>query len=105
MCVEKKQFYVLKSVSTNWIGYILRRNCFLKHVIEGKIEGRVNVMERWGRRRKQLLDDLQKTRRNWKSKEEEVDHSLWTRLWTFRQTDYIVIKVIHKIIQYYPSIY
>jgi hypothetical protein len=23
----------------NWIGHILRRNCFLKHVIEGKIEG------------------------------------------------------------------
>jgi len=21
----------------NWIGHILRRNCFLKHVIEGKI--------------------------------------------------------------------
>jgi hypothetical protein len=23
----------------DWIGQILRRNCFLKHVIEGKIEG------------------------------------------------------------------
>jgi hypothetical protein len=34
--------------------YILRRNCFLKHVIEGKIEG----MRRRGSRRKQLLDEL-----------------------------------------------
>jgi hypothetical protein len=24
---------------TNWIGHILRRNCLLKHVIEGEIEG------------------------------------------------------------------
>jgi hypothetical protein len=22
----------------NWIGYILRRNCLLKHIVEGKIE-------------------------------------------------------------------
>ena len=25
----------------NWIACILRRNCLLKHVIEGKIEGRI----------------------------------------------------------------
>jgi len=30
----------------NWIGHILRRNCFLKRVIEGKIEGRIAVMGR-----------------------------------------------------------
>jgi hypothetical protein len=60
-CV-KKQFYVLKSISTKWIDYILRRNCLLKNVIEGKIEGRVKVMVRRGRRRKQLLDYLQETR-------------------------------------------
>jgi hypothetical protein len=23
----------------NWVGHILRRNCLLKHVIEGQIEG------------------------------------------------------------------
>ena len=27
----------------NWIGHILSRNCFLKDVIEGKIEGRNKV--------------------------------------------------------------
>ena len=25
---------------SNWIGHVLHRNCLLKHVIEGKIEGR-----------------------------------------------------------------
>jgi hypothetical protein len=29
----------------------------MKHVIEGKIEGRIEVKERRGKRRKQLLDD------------------------------------------------
>jgi hypothetical protein len=42
----------------NWIGDSLRRNCLLKHNIEGKIAGIV-VTERGGRRGKQLLDDLQ----------------------------------------------
>jgi len=26
----------------NWIGHILPRNCLMKHVIEGKIEGRID---------------------------------------------------------------
>jgi len=35
----------------NWIGHILRRNCLIKHVIEGKLEGRIDVKGRQGRRR------------------------------------------------------
>jgi len=31
----------VKRRKANWFGDILRRNCVLKHVIEGKIEGRV----------------------------------------------------------------
>jgi hypothetical protein len=42
----------------NWIGHILRRNCLLKEVIEGKIQGQKEVTRRRGRRRKKLLDDL-----------------------------------------------
>ena len=42
----------------NWIGHILGRNCLGKHVVEGKIEGRIEVTGRRGRRRKQPLDDL-----------------------------------------------
>ena len=43
----------------NRIGHILRKNCFLKHVIEGKIDGMIEVAERRRRRRKLLLHDLQ----------------------------------------------
>jgi len=43
----------------NWIGYILRKNCLLWHVIQGKTEGRIEMTGRRGRRGKQLLDDLQ----------------------------------------------
>jgi hypothetical protein len=55
----------------------LRRNCLLKHVIEGKTEGRIYVTERRGGRRKQLLDDLKETRGDWKLKEEALDRTLW----------------------------
>jgi hypothetical protein len=44
----------------NWICHILLRNCFLKHVIDGKIKGRVDMKVRRGRRRKKLLGDLKK---------------------------------------------
>jgi len=42
----------------NWIGHILLKKCFLKHVIEGKTQGRLEVTGRRGRTRQQLLDDL-----------------------------------------------
>jgi hypothetical protein len=62
----------IKRGKANWIGHILRRKCLLKHVTEGKIEGRIEVTEGRGRRRKQLLDDLKEKRRYWKLKEEIV---------------------------------
>jgi hypothetical protein len=49
----------------------LRRNCLLKHVIEGKITGRQ------GRRRKQLLDDLKEETGYLKLKEEALDRTLF----------------------------
>jgi len=45
-----------KTGIADWIGHILRRNCLLKHVFEGTMEGRIEVIGRRGRRRKQLLD-------------------------------------------------
>jgi hypothetical protein len=36
----------------------LRRNCLLQRVTEGKIQGRIEVTGRHGRRRRKLLDDL-----------------------------------------------
>ena len=46
----------------SWIGHILRRNCLLQQVIEGKIKGQIEVTSRRGRRRKKLLDDLKDRR-------------------------------------------
>jgi hypothetical protein len=65
----------IKQRKTNCIGH--SRNCLLKHVIEGEIEGRIEVTGRRGRRRKQLLDDFKKTTSYWTLKEGAVDHSLW----------------------------
>jgi hypothetical protein len=55
---ERNILLTIKRRKTNWIGHILRRNCLLKHVIEGKLEGRIEMTGRRGRRRKQLLYDL-----------------------------------------------
>jgi len=54
----------------------LHGNCLLKHVIDGKIEGRIEVTGRQGRRRKHLLDDLEEKRGYCKQNEEEPDRIL-----------------------------
>jgi hypothetical protein len=46
----------------NWIGHILRRNCLLHRVTEGKIQGGIEVTGRRGRRRRKLLDNLKERR-------------------------------------------
>jgi hypothetical protein len=46
-------------------------------VIEGKLEGRIEMTGRRDRRRKQLLDELKDKRRYWKLKEEALDRTLW----------------------------
>jgi hypothetical protein len=58
---------------SNWIGHILRRNCLLKQVIEGKIKGRIEVT----RRRKKLLDDLGDRGGYCHLKEEALDRIKW----------------------------
>jgi len=55
----------------------LRRDCPVNHVIDGKIEGGIEVLGRRGRRCKQLLDNLKDTRKYWKLKEEAADRTLW----------------------------
>jgi hypothetical protein len=54
--------HTVKRRKGNRIGFILRRNGLLKNVIEGKIVEGIEVTERQGRRRKQLVDDLKETR-------------------------------------------
>jgi hypothetical protein len=46
-------------------------------VIEGKIQGRVEVTERRRRRRKGLLDDLKGKTGYWKVKEKSLDRTVW----------------------------
>ena len=44
---DKEQRNILHTVTrrkSNWIGYILRGNYLLKYAIEGKIEGRIEVV-------------------------------------------------------------
>jgi hypothetical protein len=56
--------------------HILHRNCLLKHVIEGKTQGRIEVTGRRGSRRKKVLDDIKEKRGYCKLKEEVLDRTL-----------------------------
>jgi len=76
----KEQRYILHEISkwkANWIGHILRRNCLLKRVIEGKIKERIEVGGRRERRRRKLLDDLKERRGYSYLKEEALDRTMW----------------------------
>jgi hypothetical protein len=55
----------------------LRRNCHLKHVIEGNVEERIEVTGRRGIRCQQLLEDLEEKRRYWNLKEEALARIVW----------------------------
>ena len=67
----------IRKRKVNWVGHILRRNCLLQQVIEGKIKGHIEVTRRRGRRRKKLLDDLKDWRGYCQLKEEALDRSMW----------------------------
>jgi hypothetical protein len=56
---------------------ILRRNCLLQLVIEGKKQGGIEVTGRQGRRRRKLLDNLKERREYSLLKEEALDRTMW----------------------------
>ena len=60
MAAELRERNILHTIrkKVTWIPHILRRNCLLKHFIEGKIEGRIEVKGRRIRRHKRLLGNL-----------------------------------------------
>jgi hypothetical protein len=65
LLIVKEQRNILHEMSkrkANWIGRVLRINCLLRQVIEGKIKGGTEVTGRRGRRRRKSLDDLEKSR-------------------------------------------
>ena len=55
----------------------MRRNCLLKHVIEGKIKGGIEVTGRRRRRRRKLLDAIKERRGYSHSTEEALDRTIW----------------------------
>ena len=67
----------IRKRKANWIGHILRRNCLLQRVTEGKIKGGIEVTGRRGRRRWKLLDDLKERRGYSYLKEEALDRTMW----------------------------
>jgi hypothetical protein len=77
----KEQRNILHEISklkANWIGHILRRNCLLQQVTEGKIKGGIEVTGRRGRRRRKLLDDVKERRGYSHLKEKALDRTIAT---------------------------
>ena len=58
---ERNILHTVQRRKANWIGHIFHRDCLPKQVSEGKIEGRLDVIGRQGRRRKQPLGDIKET--------------------------------------------
>jgi hypothetical protein len=67
----------IRKRKANWIGHILRRNCLLQRVTEGKIQGGIEMTGRQERRRRKLLDDLKEKRGYSHYKEEALDRTMW----------------------------
>jgi hypothetical protein len=57
---QRNILHEIRKWKVNWIGHILRRNCLLQWVTEGKIQGGIEVTGRQGRRCRKLLDDVRK---------------------------------------------
>ena len=73
---QRNILHEIRKRKANWIGHVLRRNCLLEQVIEGKIKGQIEVTRRRGRRRKKLLDYLKDRRGYCKLKEEALDRTM-----------------------------
>ena len=74
---QKNILHEIRKRKANWIGHILRRNCLLQRVIEGKIQVGIEVTGRRGRRRRKLLDDLKERRGYCHLKVEALDRTMW----------------------------
>jgi len=88
-----KILQTIKTRKGNWIGLILRWNGIVKHITEGKTEGRIEATGKRVRRCKQLLDDLNENTGYWKLQEETLDSTLWrTRFGRGRQRKEGIVK-------------
>ena len=77
-CLESRSrgIHEIRKRKANWIGHMLRRNCLLQWVTEGKIQGWIEVTGRQGRKRRKLLDDLKERRGYSHLKEETLDRTM-----------------------------
>jgi len=74
---QRNILHEIRKRKANLIGHILRRNCLLQRVTEGKIQGGIEVTGRQGRRRMKLLDDITERRGYSHLKEEALDRTMW----------------------------
>jgi len=74
---QRNILYEIRKRKVNWIGHILRRNCLLQRVIEGKIQEGIEVTGRQGRRRRKLFDNLTERRGYSHLEEEALDRAMW----------------------------
>jgi hypothetical protein len=74
---QRNILHEICKLKANWIGHILRRNCLLQRVTEGKIQGGIEVTGRRGRRRRKLLNDLKEKKGYSHLKEEALDRTMW----------------------------
>jgi len=74
---QRNILHEIRKRKANWIDHILRRNCLLQRVIEGKIKGGIEVTGRRGRRSRKLLYDLKERRGYSHLKDEALDRTMW----------------------------
>jgi hypothetical protein len=70
---QRNILHEIRKRKANWIVHILRRNW----VTEGKIQEKIEVTGRQGRRRRKLLNDLKEERGYSHLKEEALDRTMW----------------------------
>jgi len=70
---QRNILHEIRKRKANWIGHILRRNCLLKQVIEGKIKGEMKGT----RRRRKLVDELKDREGYCHLKKEALDRTAW----------------------------
>jgi hypothetical protein len=74
---QRNTLHEIRKRKANWVVHILRRNCLLQQVTEGKIRRGTEVTERQGRRRRKLLDGCKERRRYSHLKEEALNRTMW----------------------------
>jgi len=74
---QRNILHEIRKRKANWIGHILRRNCLLQRITEGKIQGGIEVTGRQGRRRRKLLYDLKERIEYSHLKEDALHRIIW----------------------------